>query len=79
MPKAASVIEDESDIARAGDAMLLIIPRAMWETLLIQGRCENTGPAQVLDKALRQYLEANGSPEAVAYIHGVAVVRGSRG
>lgn len=62
----------EEDIARAGDAMLMLIPRAMWETLLIQGRSEGLGPAQVLDRALRRYLEEHGSREAVAYLNRVA-------
>lgn len=65
-----SVGEDE--IASAGDAMLMIIPRAMWETLIRQGRAEGTGPAQVLDKALRAYLETNGSQETIEYLHRVA-------
>ncbi len=62
----------EEELARAGDAMLLLIPRVMWETLLLQGEAEGMGPAQVLEKALRSYLEADGSPRAVAYLHAVA-------
>ena len=65
-------IEDEVD--RAGDAMVMLIPRSMWTTLVLQGRSENTGPAQVLDKAFRAYLEAHGSEEAVAYLHRIAEV-----
>lgn len=69
---AAQLSPGEDEVARAGDAMLMLISRAMWETLLIQGRAEGLGPAQVLDRALRRYLEEHGSSEAVAYLHRVA-------
>ncbi len=62
----------EVELERSGDAMIMLIPRSMWETLLKQGNAEGIGPAQVLDKALWGYLEAKGSPEAVAYLHAVA-------
>ena len=59
-------------IENAGDAMLLLITRGMWETLILQGRAENLSPGCVLDKALREYLEKHGCREAVDYLFGIA-------
>lgn len=70
-----SFLEEELD--RAGDAQLMLITVAMWETLKLQGESEGLEPGHVLDKALRAYLEAHGSPRAVEYLH--AVARRSKG
>lgn len=66
----------EADIAAAGEAMMLLITRSTWETLLIQGRAEGLGPGEVLSKAIRLYLESHGSPEAVQYLNAVAAAGG---
>jgi len=42
------------------DAVPLIIPMAMWEILIYQAEIEKCAPGEVLDRALRDYLEANG-------------------
>jgi len=74
--------EDEavSEIIRhAGDAMVLVITRAMWETLLLQAKAENLTPGRILDKALRGYLEEHGCKEAVDYLFLVAEGRREQG
>ena len=81
MARAEAVEEPEDgflkeELDRAGDAQLMLISRAMWETLRLQGEAEGLGPGQVLDKALRRYLEDQGDPRAVAYLHEVARRRG---
>lgn len=63
-------------IRNAGEVMMLLITASTWETLLRQGAAEGLGPGQVLDKALRFYLEAHGSKEAVEYLHAVAEEKG---
>jgi hypothetical protein len=72
----AEAVEPEEGIPaiveRAGEAMILIIPRAMWETLVLQGQAENLPPGRVLDKALREYLEKHGCQEAVDYLFRVS-------
>jgi hypothetical protein len=59
-------------IENAGNAMLLLITRSLWETLILQGRAENLSPGRVLDKALREYLEKHGCQEAVDYLFSIA-------
>lgn len=72
----AEAVESEEGVPeiveRAGEAMILIIPRAMWETLILQGRAENLPPGRVLDKALREYLERHGCQEVVDYLFRVS-------
>lgn len=62
-------------IRDADEAMMLLITGAMWETLVRQGAAEGISPGQVLDKALRVYLEAHGAPDTVAYLHAIAGAR----
>lgn len=79
MARAEAVDVDETAemIAGAGDAMILLIPRSMWETLLLQGRADGLQPAQVLDRAVREYLEKHGSEEVVRYLRKVHDGRGA--
>lgn len=70
--RAAANQVSEDDIRDAGEAMILLITRSTWETLLRQGAAEGIGPGEVLGKALRMYLEQHGSPEAVRYLNAVA-------
>jgi hypothetical protein len=60
---------DNETISAAGDAMMMLITRSTWETLLRQGAAEGIGPGQVIDKALRFYLEEHGSAEVVEYLN----------
>ena len=69
MAKACPVEPEASpELAEAGEAMLLMISGAMWQTLVLQGQSEGLPPGAVLDKAVRSYLEARGSKEAVDYL-----------
>jgi hypothetical protein len=76
MAQAIAVPKEEETVAdvidRAGDAMVMLITRAMWTTLVIQGQAENLTPGGVLDKALREYLEKHGSQEVADYLFTVA-------
>lgn len=66
-------------VREAGEAMLLMVNRAMWETLVRQAQAEGRHPGAVLNDALRLYLEQNGSDEAVQYLHAVAGTPGASG
>lgn len=75
MAETRAIADDEpwaETIREAGDAMIMLITRSTWETLLLQGAAEGVTPGQVLDKALRAYLEEHGSKKAVEYLHAVA-------
>lgn len=50
------------------DAMMLLIPGALWKVLVLQGKGEGRSPGDVLNSAIREYLERSGSPEAVEYL-----------
>jgi len=41
------------------DVVPLVIPMSMWDVLVCQSKIEGCAPGEVLDKALRDYLEAN--------------------
>jgi hypothetical protein len=62
----------EEDIRDAGEAMMLLITRSTWETLLRQGAAEGIAPGEVLSRAIHEYMERHGSPEAVRYLRTVA-------
>jgi hypothetical protein len=76
MARASAVPTEEGGVSeiirRAGDGMVLVITRAMWETLILQARAENLTPGLILDKALKGYLEEHGCQEAVDYLFLVA-------
>lgn len=68
----------EEMVQSAGEAMLMMVPGYVWETLVRQAEAETerTGskvtPGTVLDRALRSYMEGHGEPEAVSYLHSLA-------
>jgi hypothetical protein len=69
MARALPVEPDVSpELSDAGDAMLLMISGSMWHTLVLQGQAEGVPPGEVLHRAVRSYLEARGSKEAVEYL-----------
>jgi hypothetical protein len=45
---------------RSSDAMILVIPTAMWELLVEQAQFEGRRPGDVLDDAVSSYLKARG-------------------
>jgi len=76
MARADAITPEDGEVSeiirRAGDGMVLVITRAMWETLVLQAQSEGLSPGHVLDKALRGYLEEHGCKEAVDYLFMVA-------
>jgi hypothetical protein len=60
--------DERSMVQEAGEATLLMVNRAMWETLVRQARAEGRHPGEVLNDALRRYLESEGAPEAIEYL-----------
>lgn len=58
--KAESFQPQEDPLESVEEAVPLIVPMAMWDILVCQGEIENCAPGEVLDRALSQYLDANG-------------------
>jgi hypothetical protein len=58
--KAESFQHRKDPVEDVEDVVPLIVPMSMWEILILQGEIENCAPGEVLDRALCQYLEANG-------------------
>lgn len=52
--------------------MLLMIPRLMWDVLVIQSRHEGLSAGMTLEKMFRRYLEDQGSPEAIQRLRDAA-------
>jgi hypothetical protein len=79
-----NTIDDETfdSIQSAGDIVILMVQRVMVETLARQAREESreigyhVSPGQVLDKAIKLYLETHGKPEAVDYLRLVSKTHG---
>lgn len=63
---------EQSDIERAGEAMLLLITRSTYETLARQAEAEGTTPGVVLQKAIAEYLGKHGSEDVLGYLRQVA-------
>lgn len=55
-------------IEASGDAVMLLVTRALTETLRRQAESEGIGIGELLDKMVRQYLEKNGSETAIGYL-----------
>jgi hypothetical protein len=74
MAKAVAVYGSpvEEMIQESGEAMLMMVRRSLWETLIRQAESEGVTPGEILDRAMRAYLEQNGSEEAVGYLHMLA-------
>ena len=47
----------EGELAEAGDAIMLLISREIWETCQRQARRHGTTPGKVLARALVEYAE----------------------
>lgn len=56
--KAQAILKDP--IEEVADVVPILIPTAMWDIMVRLGQVERCAPGEVLDKALCQYLEANG-------------------
>jgi hypothetical protein len=55
-------------VREAGEATLLMVNRAMWETLVRQANAEGRRPGDVLNDAVRLYLDEHGSPDVIEYL-----------
>lgn len=71
----AVVVPSEGSPELDQEAMIMMIPGYLWEVLTLQAAAEGTSPGMVLDQALRMYLEAKGSKEAVEKLWQVACGR----
>ena len=60
--------ELEQEITRAGDAVMLLIARSVWEVLQKQAAAEGGEPGAVLSKALAEYVERRGGEDARQYL-----------
>lgn len=58
--KAESFRPQRDPVDDVEDAVPLIVPMAMWNILILQAEVEECSPGEVLDRALRDYLEADG-------------------
>ncbi len=63
-------------MAHAGDAMMMLISRSVWDVLQRQALAEQTEPGTVLSKAISGYISAHGSDDAKSYL--MALERESR-
>jgi len=71
-PKRVEHDDDLEQVKQAGEAMLMMIPRALWEVLLLQAEHDHITPGAVLDRAVRGYLEREGDPRALEYLKSVS-------
>lgn len=66
------------DLQNAGEVTMLMVHQYLVETLHRQAQEESreagthVSPGEILDKALKMYLEQHGKPEAVRYLAAVA-------
>lgn len=68
----AILSEPERDEALDREAMILMVPGYLWNVLVKQAKAEGSTPGVVFAKALKGYLEKNGSKEAVDHLWSLA-------
>lgn len=70
MARAEAIIPGpvEQELDNAGDAMMMLISRSVWEVLKRQAVSENVEPGTVLSKAISEYVAAHGSKDAKEYL-----------
>lgn len=64
--------ELEEMLAYAGDGELLFVQRYLIDTLRLQAQHEGCSIGDVLDRALRAYLDANEAPQVMAFMNELA-------
>lgn len=64
----AILAEPERDEALDQEAMILMIPGYLWNTLVRQAKAEGSSAGQVFSKALVNYLKEHGDPGVVDYL-----------
>lgn len=65
-------VQQDADPELDREAMIMMIPRYLWDVLCMQAKAENTTPAMILDQALQDYLGTKGAKEAVDHLWNVA-------
>lgn len=60
--------EVESGIRNVHGSMMLLISAALWELLVHQAKSEDRKPGDVLNEAVGDYIQKNGTPEAREYV-----------
>lgn len=70
MARAEPVPQDpvEAEIDAAGDVMMLLISRSVWDALAIESRARGSAPGAVLSQAVAKFIEDHGSAEAREYL-----------
>lgn len=70
MARAVAVPPDplEEEIEHAGDAMMMLVSRSVWDTLCLQAKAEGVHPGTVLSRALSGYISTHGSEEARGFL-----------
>jgi hypothetical protein len=70
MARAEAIIPGpvEQELENAGDAMMMLISRSVWEVLKRQAVAENVEPGTILSKAISEYVSAHGSDDVKKYI-----------
>ncbi len=58
----------------AGDAVILLVSRALVDTLSLQADHEGVKMGVVLDSAIRAYLKEHGGPGVARYLEALAEV-----
>jgi hypothetical protein len=71
MAKAKAIHSNTDILEEAGECMMVLLPKGLWNTIIMQGEHEGTSPGLVLAKALKEYLDKNGSEEAKVYINSI--------
>jgi len=66
MARAESIQAPQTFTDGNGGVMPLLVPVFLWKVLVAQGALEGCSPGEVLDKAVCEYLEANGGERAQA-------------
>lgn len=56
-------------LSHAGDGELLFVQRYLIDTLRLQARHEGCSIGDVLDRALRAYLDANECPQVMTFMN----------
>jgi len=64
----AILASEEREPALDQDAMILMVPGYLWNTLVKQAKAEGSNPGAVLSNALAAYLKEHGDQEVADYL-----------
>lgn len=68
----AILAQPERDPVLDRDAMILMVPGYLWNTLVRQAKAEGSTPGSVFSKALVNYLKEHGDQEVADYLWSLA-------